>query len=60
MHSQLAQLAGERRRDMLAEAKRQRPARLQLAFLRATRRADRAERRMHRAYRAAARLRAEL
>ncbi len=60
MHSQLGQLAGERRRAMLADARQQRLVRLQLAFLRASRRADRAERRMHRAYRAAARLRAEL
>jgi hypothetical protein len=60
MHSQLVQLASERRREMLAEAKEQRPAWLQLAYLRAARRAGRAQRRMRRAYRAAAHLRAEL
>jgi hypothetical protein len=60
MHTQLMQLACERRREMLTDAKRQRPARLQVAFLRASRRACRAERRMHQAYRTAARLRAEL
>jgi hypothetical protein len=60
MHSQLVQLASERRREMLAEAKQQRPVWLQLAYLRASRRAERAERRMRRAYRTAARLRAEL
>lgn len=60
MYSQLSQLASERRRDMLADARQQRPVRLQLGFLKATRRADRAERRMRRAYRTAARLRAEL
>ena len=59
MHSQLVQLASERRREMLAEAKQQRPVWLQLAYLRASRRAQRAERRMRRAYRAVARLRAE-
>jgi hypothetical protein len=60
MYSQVSWLAGERHREMLADAKRARPARLQAALLRAARRADRAERRMHQAYRAAARLRAEL
>jgi hypothetical protein len=60
MHSQLVQLASERRREMLAEAKQQRPVWLQLAYLRASRRAERAERRMRRANRTAARLRAEL
>jgi hypothetical protein len=60
MQSQVVQLASERRREMLAEAKRQRPVWLQLAYLRAARRAERAERRMRRAYRTAARLRAEL
>jgi hypothetical protein len=60
MHSQVVQLASERRRELLAEAKQQRPLWLQLAYLRASRRAERAERRMHRAYRTAARLRAEL
>jgi predicted transcriptional regulator len=60
VHSQLVQLASERRRELLAEAKQQRPLWLQLACLRAARRAERAERRMHRAHRAAARLGAEL
>jgi hypothetical protein len=60
MQSQVVQLASERRREMLAEARQQRPVRLQLAYLRASRRAERAERRMRRAYRTAARLRAEL
>ena len=60
MHSQLVQLASERRREMLAEAKQQRPLWLQLAYLRASRRAERAQRRMHRAHRTLARLRAEL
>jgi hypothetical protein len=60
MYSQLSRLADERRRDMLADAKRERPAWLQLALVRASRRADRAERRMRQAYRAAARRRAEL
>jgi hypothetical protein len=60
MHSQGVQLASERRREMLAEAKQLRPVWLQLAYRRASRRAERAERRMHRAYRTAARLRAEL
>jgi hypothetical protein len=60
MHAQLLQLASERRREMLAEAKQQRPMWLQLAYLRASRLADRAERRMDRAHRRAAQLRAEL
>lgn len=60
MHTQIVQLASERRREMLAEAKQQRPVWLQLAYLRASRRAERAERRMPRAYCTAARLRAEL
>jgi cell division septum initiation protein DivIVA len=60
VHSQLVQLASDRRREMLAEARQQRPLWLELAYRRATRRADRAERRMRRAYRAAAHLRAGL
>jgi hypothetical protein len=60
MHSHVVQLASERRRELLAEAKQQRPLWLQLAYLRASRRGERAERRMQRAYRTAARLRAEL
>jgi hypothetical protein len=60
MHSQLVQLASERRREMLAEAKQQRPMWLQLAYRRASRHAERAERRMYRACRTVARLRAEL
>ncbi len=56
MYAQLVRLAGERRREMLDDARQQRPVRLRAAFLRASRRAERAERRMHRAYRAAARL----
>jgi hypothetical protein len=53
-------MASEHRRGMLADAKRRRPGQLQLALLRASRRAGRAEWRMHRAYRTAARLRTEL
>jgi hypothetical protein len=60
MYGQLNKLADERRRDLLADAKRERSARLQAALLRASRCADRAERRIRRAYRTAARLRAEL
>jgi hypothetical protein len=60
MLSQTVQLASEHRRELLAEARQQRPIRLQLAYLRAARRAERAQRRMYRAYRTAARLRAEL
>jgi hypothetical protein len=60
MYSQISQLTGERHREMLADAKRERAAWLQQALHRASRRADRAERRMLRAYRTAARLRAEL
>jgi hypothetical protein len=60
MHSQLGRLASERDREMLAEARRQRPAVLLLAFRKASRRADRAQRRLHRARLTAARLRANL
>ncbi len=60
MYTQLPQLACERRREMLADAKQRRPAGLQSAIRRTSRRADRAARRLHRAYRTAARLGAEL
>ena len=61
MHPEiLSQLASERRRDMLADAGQQRLARQLVAFRRASRRADRAERHMRRAARRALRLRAEL
>jgi hypothetical protein len=61
MYAQLTtMLVSEHRRGMLADAKRRRPARLQLAFHRASRRADRARWRMHRAYQTAARLSTEL
>jgi hypothetical protein len=54
------QLADDLRREQLAGAGQQRPARRLLALRRATRRADRAEGRMHRAVRQAQRLRAQL
>jgi hypothetical protein len=61
MHPYVAsQLAGERRRDMLAQAERQRRARQLIALARASRRAERAERRMRQAVRKALRLRAAL
>jgi hypothetical protein len=53
-------LTTEHRNDMLADARQQRPAQLQRAFLRASRRAGRAQRRMDRAYRTVARLDAGL
>jgi hypothetical protein len=60
MHSQVSQLASERQREMLAEARQQRPALLLMAFRKASRRADRAQRRLHQARRTAAQLRANL
>jgi hypothetical protein len=54
------QLVDDLRRQQLAHAAQQRPARRLLALRRATHRADRAERRMHRAAREAQRLRAQL
>ncbi len=61
MHPYVAsQLAGERRRDMLAQAQQQRQAQQVVALARASRRAERAERRMRQAARKAVRLRAEL
>ena len=56
----LGQLAGERRREMLAQAEQQRRARQLVALARASGRAERAERRMRRAVRKALRLRAGL
>lgn len=55
-----SQLARERQRDMLAQAKQQRLARQVVALARASRRAERAERRMRAAVRKALRLRSEL
>jgi hypothetical protein len=60
MHSQVSQLVSERHREMLAEARQERPAALLLAFRKASRRADRAQRRLHRARLTAAQLRANL
>jgi hypothetical protein len=54
------QLADDLRRQRLACATQQRPARRLLSLRRVTRRADRAERRMRRAMRQAQRLRAQL
>lgn len=56
----LHQLANELNRERLAHAGQRRPARWHLAFRRASRRADRAERRMGSAVRKALRLRTEL
>ncbi len=61
MYSDLAsQLARERQRDVLARAEQQRLARQVVALARASRRAERAERRMRAAVRKALRLRSEL
>ena len=61
MHPYVAsQLARERHRDMLAQAQQQRRARQLIALARASRRAERAERRMRQAVRKALRLRAAL
>ena len=61
MHPYVAsQLARERRRDMMAQAQRQRRARQLMALARASRRAERAERRMRQEVRKALRLRAAL
>jgi hypothetical protein len=60
MYSQIGPLASERHREMMAEARQQRPAWLLLAFHKASRRADRAQRRLHQARRTASRLRANL
>jgi hypothetical protein len=61
LHPCLAsQIASERRREMLADARRQRQARQLAALARATRQAERAERRMRRAAHRALGLRAEL
>jgi hypothetical protein len=61
MYSDLAsQLARERQRDVLARAGQQRLARQVVALARASRRAERAERRMRAAVRKALRLRSEL
>jgi hypothetical protein len=61
MHPYVAsQLGRERRRDMLAQAQRQRRARQLVALARASRRAERAERRMRQAVRKALRLRGAL
>ena len=60
MHPYLAsQLASERRRDMLAHAEQQRPARQLAALAKASRRPGRAGWHVRRALRAAARLRTE-
>lgn len=61
MHPYVAsQLAHERRRDLLAQAERQRLVQQLRALSRASRRAERAEERMRRALRKALRLRAGL
>ena len=61
MHPDVAsQVARERRRDMLAQAQRQRQARQLMALARASRRAERAERRCAGGARKALRLRAAL
>jgi hypothetical protein len=57
---QLTQLAGDMHRERLAHAEAQRPAERLLALARATRRAERDERRLRRAERQARRLRAQL
>jgi hypothetical protein len=59
MH-QLTQLSNDVHRQRLAYAEQQRPAQRLLAFRRATRRAQRAERRVRRASGEAQRLRAHL
>jgi uncharacterized protein involved in exopolysaccharide biosynthesis len=56
----LSQLAGEWRRDVLAQARQQRLARQLAALASASRRAGRAERRMRQATRRARQLRARL
>ncbi|HEX5190459.1 MAG TPA: hypothetical protein VFW16_13005 [Streptosporangiaceae bacterium] len=61
MHPYVAgQLASERRRELLAQAQRQRMISQLRALARASERAERAERRMRRAVRQAMRLRAGL
>ncbi len=57
---QLTQLASDVHRQRLAHAEQQRPAQRLLALRHATRRAERAGQRMHRAERQARRLRAQL
>jgi hypothetical protein len=59
MH-QLTQLANDHHRQRLVHADQQRPAKRLIALARATRRADRAGRRMRRAEYQARRLRAQL
>lgn len=56
----LSQLAGEWRRDLLAQARQQSVARQLAALARASRRAERAERRSRQATRRARQLRARL
>lgn len=56
----LSQLADERRRDVLAQARQQRVARQLAALARASRRAERAERRSRQATCRARQLRARL
>jgi hypothetical protein len=61
MHPYLTgQLAADRRREMLAQAEQQSQGRRLITVARASRLAERAERRMRRATRKALRLRAEL
>jgi hypothetical protein len=61
LHPYMAsQLASQRHREMLAQARQQRQARQLLALARASRRAERAERRMRQALRRALQLRAGL
>lgn len=60
MHQLTQQLVDDLRRQQFAHAEQQRPAQRLLALRRATRRAERAEQRMHRAIRQARKLRAQL
>ena len=59
MYSQIAGLAKERQRELLAQAGQQRLAREALAPARASRRAEKAERRVRAAVRRVLRLRTE-
>jgi hypothetical protein len=56
----VSQLAAERRRDMLAQAERDRRASQLAALARASRRAERAQRQLQKARRLALQLRSEL
>jgi hypothetical protein len=56
----VGQLVAEKRRDMLAQAEQDRRASQSAALARASRRAERAQRKMHKAARVVLRLRSEL